>query len=77
MSEFSYRLINKSTWGIVIDFDLEVQRRSCQDEGLYCGLLEWASKQFNFVVPLFEIHFNKEKNKYDFFNIPSYVNELD
>ena len=41
-----------------------------QDEGLFCGIVKWVSKQYHFNPPEFDIVFDKKSNKYRFLNIP-------
>lgn len=45
-----------------------------QDEGLFCGIVEWAAKQYNFTIPEFDIVFDKKHNRYNFSNIPLFNN---
>ena len=43
-----------------------------QEEGLFCGIVQWAASYYQFQAPKFEVDFNTKINKYIFSNIPLY-----
>lgn len=51
---------------LIIIKSLQFSLCDFQEEGLTAAIIEWASKAFNFVPPIMNVFFQKEKNRYVF-----------
>lgn len=61
-------IINNSIYKhtLIVINSLQFSLCDFQEEGLTAAIIEWASKAFNFSMPIINVEFQKQNNKYIF-----------